>query len=939
MTERNPERAARIAEIFDRVVGLPREERTAELARLCSDDDTMQEEVHALLEGDTLGAEAFVREKMSGPRQAVGHADETIGSKIGPYTVKSEIGRGGMGVVYFGVREEPHFTQRAAVKVIKKGFDTDEVLKRFELERQVLSALNHPNIARMYEGGTTVDGRPYFAMEYVEGLPIAKYCDNNHLSTRERLELFRMVCDAIQYAHQNLIVHRDIKPTNILVTPQGEPKLLDFGIAKMLNAPLFQARAATSRMMRLMTPEYASPEQVRGEPIGATSDVYSLGVLLYELLTGRRPYRFTKSIEQEIVRVICEVDPERPSTAATHSATIDLEDGTSEEVPPEKIASVRDGEPSRLKRALRGDIDVIVLKALEKIPNRRYGSAQLLSDDIVNYLSGLPIRARPAGGLYKAKKFVKRNRAVVTAAALVFLSLMVGVIATTWQWQRAEASAERARATSEAALALADEMITELPASLNSLAGTIEARKIVAETLRRYLTELNTILERDPSPSRLLAIADTTSQLGKVLDDRRGASLGLTEEAIELHQQAAGIYRLLLEGDPTNPRYLIRHGQSLISLADLRYNQRRFDDALSNYERAIAEFEQAKADEPYRVQSAVRMAGAYEGTAKIAEARGEIRDALDIRTHNLERRRRTKQNLSGNAPVNTIAIVSRNLASGHIDVARTLHLLGRQDEAIEHMDRAIEIRRPLVSMLPDTARYPRDLAYSIATRCEILTDVGRHRDAEAQAIRAADMMRDVYHRDTDSDEPGNRNALYLGEILLILSRIERANGDADSALDASAEAVELLAARARVDASNILSLTYHAHALLEHGRNQRAMTMAYEAVKTLSEAVRTIEQVRQRDQLDTESSIRATECSLELAHALVESAETLEGSEARRRMERAGRSLEDASALHATLVSRGILPPWLSGLGDSIGALRARIDEAGARAAGVQAGG
>jgi serine/threonine protein kinase len=297
-----------------------------------------------------------------------------------------------MGTVYRAVRDDDAFRKEVALKVVQRGLTSEYHRERFRQERQILAALDHPNVARLLDGGTTEDGRPYLVMEAVSGEPIDSYCARGNLALRERLELFRLVCAAVQYAHQNLIVHRDLKPANILVTLEGSPKLLDFGIAKLL--PPEHGSPATVTEFRALTPYYASPEQLRGDPITTASDVYSLGVLLYELLVGRRPFALEGRSTDEVIRLVCEAEPLRPSTAARKGATVpDASGATLDGAAPTRTGG---GEPGlRLARQLRGDLDVIVLKALRKEPARRYGSALELAEDIRRYLTGLPIRARP----------------------------------------------------------------------------------------------------------------------------------------------------------------------------------------------------------------------------------------------------------------------------------------------------------------------------------------------------------------------------------------------------------------------------------------------------------------------------------------------------------------------------------------------------------------
>jgi serine/threonine protein kinase/tetratricopeptide (TPR) repeat protein len=372
--------------------------------------------------------------------------------RIGHYKILRELGHGGMGVVYLAVRDDDHYRKQVAIKLIKRGMDTDAVVRRFRTERQILANLDHPNIARLMDGGTTEDGLPYFVMEYVKGESINQYCDLHRLSTDKRLQLFRLICSAVNYAHQNLVIHRDLKPFNIIVTEEGVPKLLDFGIAKVLHENPQQATEMTATMMLVMTPEYASPEQVRGERVTTATDIYSLGVVLYEMLTGHRPYSFKSHRPDEVARAICEEEPDKPSTAINRIEELQSTDGTpSVCLTPDFVSATRDGQPEKLRHCLSGDLDNIVLMALRKDPKFRYGSVAQLSEDIRRHLEGLPVLARPATLRYRAAKFVRRNRLGVIAACLIFFTLVSGIVTTTWQARKAREQARIANAKSEEA--------------------------------------------------------------------------------------------------------------------------------------------------------------------------------------------------------------------------------------------------------------------------------------------------------------------------------------------------------------------------------------------------------------------------------------------------------------------------------------------------------
>ncbi|MFL6337315.1 MAG: protein kinase domain-containing protein [Pyrinomonadaceae bacterium] len=392
-----PERWKQIEGVFDAAVELAPAERDAYLAGACGGDAELRRQVELLIRShDAAGA--FIEEPaVAGRITDPGRLDDDapfIGRRIGSYRIVRELGRGGMGAVYLAVRADDEFQKRVAIKLVKRGMDTDFILRRFRQERQILASLEHQNIARLLDGGTTDDGLPYFVMEYIEGLPVNQFCDAHKLSTPERLRLFLKVCSAVAYAHHNLVIHRDLKPSNVMVMADGTPKLLDFGIAKLLN-PEMGGRALdpTTLAMRLMTPEYASPEQVRGETVTMVSDVYSLGVLLYDLLTGHRPYTFRSRSPEEVARIICEQEPERPSVAVNLIEVLPSRGPDPLEITPDSVSRVRDGSLEKLRRQLSGSIDNIVLKALRKEPQRRYQTVEEFARDINHYLEGRPVSA------------------------------------------------------------------------------------------------------------------------------------------------------------------------------------------------------------------------------------------------------------------------------------------------------------------------------------------------------------------------------------------------------------------------------------------------------------------------------------------------------------------------------------------------------------------
>jgi eukaryotic-like serine/threonine-protein kinase len=422
-----PERYQQVKELFQSALKHEGSQRKRFLAEACAGDPSLREEVESLLTSHEE-APSFIE---SSALEIVSKVlpdqpdKQMVGQRIGPYKVIREIAHGGMGAVYLAFRADDEYQKQVAIKLIKRGMDTDSIIRRFRNERQILANLDHPNIARLIDGGTTEDGLTYFIMDHVEGLPIDAYCDAHKLSIAERLKLFCTVCSAVEYAHQHHVIHRDLKPSNIFINIEGVPKLLDFGIAKLLNPePPFQTVESVG--LGPMTPDYASPEQVRGETITPASDVYSLGVLLYELLTGHRPYRIKSRTPQEIERVICEEEPERPSRAIGCIEEVLGSDGTSEiTITPESVSATRDGQSEKLRRYLAGDVDKILLMALRKESERRYPSVDRFSEDIRRHLEGQPVIARKDALYYRSTKFIKRNKATFVAVALTAVILVI----------------------------------------------------------------------------------------------------------------------------------------------------------------------------------------------------------------------------------------------------------------------------------------------------------------------------------------------------------------------------------------------------------------------------------------------------------------------------------------------------------------------------------
>jgi eukaryotic-like serine/threonine-protein kinase len=420
MNKENREFWEQLSTLYDQAIAMDEQSRLHFLENECP-DNTLKHELESLLNVHTRSCQYFdsLSENVISPAYE-GFSDYPPDSeRAGSYRINEKIGRGGMGTVYLAERDDNTYESRVAVKILRRGMDTEDILARFRIERQILARLNHPNITHLLDGGIISDGRPYFVMEYIKGKPITAWCNDNHFTIRERIGLFLQICDALQYAHQNLVIHRDLKPGNIMVTDEGQVKLLDFGIAKLLDEGHSDYRTIAGNESRLLTPEFASPEQIKNIPINTSSDIYQLGIVLYKLLSGTLPFSFKNCSLQETESTILEKEPDKPSrTVAAY-----------EESRLKTICKNRSIAPRRLKSVLKGDLDTIILKALQKEPGRRYASVAELKEDLVRYLDGLPIKASQGKIPYKMMKFARRNiRAVSMVSGFLCLLLLLGLL-------------------------------------------------------------------------------------------------------------------------------------------------------------------------------------------------------------------------------------------------------------------------------------------------------------------------------------------------------------------------------------------------------------------------------------------------------------------------------------------------------------------------------
>ena len=550
----------RLDELFGEACEIPAADREVWLAALPPADLGLAAELRSLLSAHDRGGDFLEAALEQAERSLGGEPEpELLGKRIGAYRLVRLLGRGGMGTVYLAERADQAFDQRVAVKLLPWALATAEARHRFLLERQTLARLEHPNIAHLLDGGETAEGLPYLVMEYVDGEPIDRFCRHQGLDLAQRLRLFREVCGAVEHAHRNLVVHRDLKPANILVTAGGAVKLLDFGIAKLLPSGDGDATLQLTHAGRiLLTPLFASPEQVRGEPVTTATDVYALGLLLFRLLVGAHPYRLATTSPVEVARVVCDQPPPRPSIAAAAA-----EGGLS--LP-------------ALRRRLRGDLDNIVLKALRKEPERRYASVERLSEDVRRHLEELPVRARPDTVAYRAGKFARRHRLGIAAAALVAASLLGGMLATVRQARIAERRFQDLRA-------LANSLLFEVHDAIAPLPGSTPARQLLVRNGLAYLDRLAAQAGGDPALE--LELATAYQRVGDVQGNPNQPNLGDVAGAVAAYEKAQRILAKLLRQSPASPAVRAEIARCERRIADALGASGTVGAALDHYRRAV----------------------------------------------------------------------------------------------------------------------------------------------------------------------------------------------------------------------------------------------------------------------------------------------------------------------------------------------------------------
>jgi eukaryotic-like serine/threonine-protein kinase len=667
-------------------------ERAAFVARACADDTALRREVESLLaqpenDFEVIGQTIGVARPNRSPASEEGR-------RLGNYELIRELGRGGMGAVWLARRADRQFEKLAAIKILKRGTDTDEVVRRFQTERQILARLEHPNIARLFDGGVTDEGLPYFVMEYVDGKSVTEYC--RALTIEDRLRLFLKICRAVQYAHQNLVVHRDLKPGNILVPQEGEPKLLDFGIAKLLASDDASFEVTIAEHQRL-TPAYASPEQVRGEPITTVSDVYALGTLLYEILTGKNAHRFSvpRPPPTELLRVVTQEEPIRPSAAVDELSTA---------------------------RRLRGDLDNIILKALRKEPSRRYWGVGAFAEDIRRYLEDRPVFARKDTLSYRASKFVRRNKIGVAAAALIIMALLGGIIATTRKARIARAERSRAERRLNDVRNLASSLLTEINNEAEKLSGSTKLRSILVQRTLSYLDSI--AVEAGNNRALKEELATAYQKVGDIQGNTYFSNLGDIPGAITSYEKAVSLRKTLSDAVPQDPKARHDLALALEGYADVLWGANRLSDTLSRYQDAKAVLEALSSATPANREARLDLSRVYH---KIGDLYGNIDYAnlgdTEAGVASQRASLRLREALVSEEPSNRRFLDV--LSESYLDLGTMQRISGDLTGALRNYQAAITVQEQFRAAEPDNPIFRRHIVFIQKHLAVALQEAGR----------------------------------------------------------------------------------------------------------------------------------------------------------------------------------------------------------------------
>jgi non-specific serine/threonine protein kinase/serine/threonine-protein kinase len=799
--------------VFSAAVDLLPEARPALLEASCNGRPDLRSEVESLLAAHDQ-ATGFLQPGGARPSSPLApgcppgpfsHAVEALGpgTLVGAYRLVEKIGEGGMGSVFRAERADRAFAHDVAVKVTRGSLAGADAARRFRAERQILATLHHPHIVTLIDGGTLPGGEAYLVMELVDGVPITRGCRERPASLEERLRLFRQVCSAVHYAHRHAIVHRDLKPANILLTPDGLPKVLDFGVAKLLAAsPDNDGHTLTGAFPGPLTPNYASPEQLRGLPVTTACDVYALGVLLYELITGQRPYETSGQPFDRLLELVVHTMPARPS--ATGGAADDP-------LPYER-------------RRLRGDLDAIVLKALAKEPERRYASAEELADDVGRFLGGKPVVAREPSAGYVLRKLAARHKGVVAVGALALVGVLASLGVALWQQRIAERERAQAQRRFTEVRQLANALIFKVHDTIVHLAGATAVRKTIAEEAVKYLEQL--AADGGDDPGLRLELARGFLRVADILGDPNGPNLGDYEGGLRYAQRAAALVRPLADAPDATPKVLEESVNMLRRLSDALMAVRRPDEAREAAQQSVRYAERYHARNRTDALARRQLASALYTAAQRAAT---PRDAQPLwqRCAELFRTLLAEQPADRDR-IRNVALVERNLALAFFNADDV-------DAAERHYQQSIALHERRLAVNPRDPQARMDLAIDLSFVASVAERRKDHTAAVALLTRSIDIRRTLF----DSDSADMRKRELLAAALLRLAHVERARGDLASAAARMQEAITLREA-VPLTAATAAQLAFAVHALASVQQQAGQRTSACRTLLTARELFRRI---------------------------------------------------------------------------------------------------
>ena len=781
-----------LRDLFEQAIELPAGEQTAFVASACGEDDELRRELKALLRADgNASRETFwQRSALQNQVLADGAVTSSIGETVGTYRLVELIGRGGMGAVYRAERIDAAYEKCVAVKLIDGIFQSADIIAHFRAERQILAGLEHPNIARLLDGGARSDGSPYLVMDYIEGKPPLAYAMDHDLSISEKLSLFRQICAAVHFAHQHMVIHRDLKPANILVTEEGIPKLLDFGIAKVFRAdPTRPGEDLTAPGMLKLTARYASPEQIRGEPVSTATDVYSLGVILYELLTGHSPYGDSERAPHQLMTAVCDEDPARPSSWSTR---------------------------------LKGDLDNIVLKALSKLPQARYASVDQLSEDICRYLEGLPVQAHGDAPLYVVTKFVRRNRLSVAAAAIVLCALVVGLVEVTLARARADRRFNDVRH-------LAHSVMFDYADAIDQLPGATPVRE---RLLKDALTYQDSLAKEADTPELRREVVDGYVRVSNVQGNEYQNNLGDTAGALVSATKAVEQAEALLKRDQS-PATLGSAASAFSTDASLLYSSGDLPAAGRAYQRELVLRKQLAQRAPDDLANSLSLAGCYRHLGDLYSGVGfvSISNTSDALAY-YDQAKALSQQLVAKLP-SDVEVVKGSYGT-LIDVSFLESSVGKRDDAVHDLAQAVAEIEQILRLLPNDTNAKIELANAEARIGQLLIDA-RQGDAALSHIAHSIVLLQGLHAADPANATFRRGQ---GVVENEMAAALRVAGQAPASIEHNRKALQLAEGLAK---DSPQSRQYR----MDVGVTQRKLAEGLLAVNDPAAALRSAEEAKQ----------------------------------------------------------------------------------------------